>query len=131
MKAIITSGKRKSAIATAALVPGNGIVRINHALLSFHQPEPYRLKISEPLIIAAEVAKRVDINLSVTGGGQNAQAEAARLAVGRALVQFDKNLVQDFLKYDRTLLVADVRRKETRKPNCHGKARAKRQTSYR
>ena len=50
---------------------------------------------------------------------------------GTRLAVFDKKLTPIFTAYDRQLLVADVRRKETRKPNCHGKARAKRQTSYR
>ena len=40
------------------------------------------------------------------------------------------DLRKAFLSYDRTLLVADVRRKEQRKPN-DSKARAARQKSYR
>ena len=54
-------------------------------------------------------------------------------------VDLDKNIInveiseevkKAYLDYDRNLLVADVRRKETRKPG-DSKARAKRQTSYR
>ena len=41
-----------------------------------------------------------------------------------------KEISKTFLAYDRNLLIADVRRKETRKPG-DSKARAKRQTSYR
>ena len=76
-------------------------------------------------------AKNVNINVRVSGGGYNAQAEAARLAIARALVQHSKKLEKVFLNYDRHLIVADIRRKETHKPNRHGKARAKRQKSYR
>ena len=79
MKSIIVSGKRKSAIATASLIPGNGMVRVNRALLDTYQPEPYRLKISEPLIIAGDVAKHVDINLAVIGGS-SASRSVARVA---------------------------------------------------
>ncbi|MEM4366460.1 MAG: 30S ribosomal protein S9, partial [Candidatus Woesearchaeota archaeon] len=43
----------------------------------------------------------------------------------------DKSLQQAFLSYDRALLVSDIRKKEERKPNRHGKARAKVQKSYR
>jgi small subunit ribosomal protein S9 len=131
MKSIHVSGTRKSAVARATLVPGAGLVRINSQLLQTYEPAMSRLKIQEPLIIAGEKAKTVDISVSVHGGGQSSQAEAARLVVARALAEYDQNLRKTFLDYDRILLVADVRRKETHKPNCHGKARALRQTSYR
>ena len=131
MKSIHVSGTRKSAIARATLVPGAGIVRVNSRLIDFYEPAMSRLKIQEPLIIAGDKAKNVNISIDVQGGGVSSQAEAARLVVARALAQYDKTLQKAFLDYDRVLLVADVRRKETHKPNCHGKARAKRQKSYR
>jgi small subunit ribosomal protein S9 len=131
MKVIHTSGKRKRAIARANLRLGSGVVRINSQLLEWAAPKLYRLKISEPLMIAGDRAKQVDINVSVFGGGVCSQADATRVAIGKALAKFDKSLQDEFMKYDRTLLVADVRRKETHKPNCHGKARAKVQKSYR
>jgi small subunit ribosomal protein S9 len=131
MKAIHVSGNRKSAVARATLLPGVGIIRINSQLLSTYEPALSRLKIQEPVIIAGDRAKNVNINVSVHGGGVSSQAEAARLVVARALAQYDKTLQKAFLEYDRVLLVADVRRKETHKPNCHGKARAMRQKSYR
>lgn len=131
MKAIHVSGSRKSAVARATLVPGAGIVRINAQLLDHYEPSLSRLKIQEPLILAGDKAKGVNISINVQGGGISSQAEACRLVVARALAQYDKTLHKTFLDYDRALLVADVRRKETHKPNCHGKARAKRQKSYR
>lgn len=131
MKNIVTSGKRKCAIARATLTQGNGIIRINSKLLETYSPEMHKLKIQEPLLIAGDISKKVDINVSVIGGGPRSQTESVRLAIARALAAFDKKLTQTFTTYDRQLLVADVRRKETRKPNSHGKARSKRQTSYR
>ncbi|MBI4140251.1 30S ribosomal protein S9 [Candidatus Woesearchaeota archaeon] len=131
MKYILTTGKRKSAVARAALSHGNGIIRINGRLLQNYQPELHKLKIQEPLIIAGDTANKVDIQVNVNGGGVRSQTEAIRLAVGKALANHDKKLTTAFADYDRQLLVADVRRKEPRKPNCHGKARSKRQTSYR
>ncbi len=131
MKAIHVSGVRKSAIARATITPGAGIVRVNSQLLDTYTPAMSRLKIKEPLIIAGAKAKDINIHLTVKGGGVSSQAEACRLAVARALAQYDATLHKAFLEYDRVLLVADVRRKETHKPNCHGKARAKRQKSYR
>ncbi|MEK6868916.1 MAG: 30S ribosomal protein S9 [Nanoarchaeota archaeon] len=133
MKNILTSGKRKRAIARATTRPGNGIVKINNLVLDYYEPKMYRLKLREPLIIAGDVANKVDISVNVIGGGIASQADASRLAIAKGLVEFSKNskLKEDFLNYDRNLLVADVRRKEPAKPNRHGQARAKVQKSYR
>ncbi|MFA5176030.1 MAG: 30S ribosomal protein S9 [Candidatus Nanoarchaeia archaeon] len=130
MKVINTSGKRKRALAKARLIEGSGQIRINSQSLDTYQPEFARLRISEPLKIADEAFKKVDIAVSTNGGGWQGQAEAARLAIARALVKYDKKLKERFLKYDRHLLIADVRRREAYKPN-DSKARAARQFSKR
>jgi len=133
MKVTQVSGKRKTAIARATLRAGSGKVRVNHVFIDLYQPKLYRLKLREPLLIAGDALNKVDIEVKVRGGGMAAQADAARLAIARALVEHAKGpkLRDEFLKYDRTLLVGDVRRKERAKPNRHGQARAKRQKSYR
>ncbi|MBW2983639.1 30S ribosomal protein S9 [Candidatus Woesearchaeota archaeon] len=131
MKIIHKSGKRKTAIARATLKEGKGIVKINNIVLDEYKPKLSRLKLREPLLLAGVTLSKVDISIDVMGGGINSQAEAARLAAARALVAYDKKLEKAFLNYDRNFLVADVRRKETHKPNCRGKARAKKQKSYR
>lgn len=131
MKVIHQSGSRKSAVARATLSPGSGVVRVNSKLLQTLPQGLFRYKIEEPLHLAGAAAQGVNITITTLGGGMNGQAEAARMAIAKALAQHDKKLRETFLNYDRNLLVADVRRKETHKPNCHGKARAKRQKSYR
>ncbi len=129
-KIIQTQGKRKRAIARATLHPGKGIVKINGQLLNNYSSNMLRLRVSEPLLLAGDAAKGLNLGVSVMGGGSNGQVDASRLAIARALVQFQPSLKQTFEDYDRSLLVADVRRKEMRKPN-DSKARAKRQKSYR
>jgi len=133
MKTIITSGKRKRAVARATLKEGKGKIRINKKLLDLYSPKMYRLKLREPIILAGDVLNKVDIDVNVFGGGIASQAGASRLAIARALVEYTKSerLKEKFLKYDRQLLVADIRRKEPSKPNRHGQARAKKQKSYR
>jgi small subunit ribosomal protein S9 len=131
MKPIHVSGKRKRAIARATLKRGTGKVRINKIPLAVFQPKMARLKIKEPLLLAHEQKNKVDIDINVKGGGMSSQVEATRLVIGKALAKFDSKLEEVLLKYDKHLLIADVRRKETSKPNRHGKARAKRQKSYR
>ena len=133
MKNLVSSGKRKRAIARANIVQGKGIVKINNIALENFQPKLARLRMQEPLLLAEDAALKVDIHVNVKGGGIASQADAARLAIAKALVGFSKNksLKDTYLKYDRNLLVADVRRKEPAKPNRHGQARAKVQKSYR
>ncbi len=129
-KIIHVSGKRKTAIARVTLKQGNGVVKINNRLISTVKPEALRMRIEEPLILAGDITG-INISVNVLGGGSTSQAEAARLAIARALAKHSKKLEKVFAGYDRHLLVADVRRKETSKPNRHGKARAKKQKSYR
>ncbi len=132
MKSVHTSGTRKRATARVTLNPGKGVVVINGLLLDCYEPKLARLKIMEPLILADKIAKKVNISVLINGGGQISQAEAARLAIAKALVEFSKSnaLKETYLKYDRHMLIADTRRKEPCKPN-DSKARAKRQKSYR
>lgn len=132
-KVVVASGKRKSAIARAIVRAGTGMVTVNSMLLDNYQPAISRMKMQEPLILASDSALKVDIDININGGGITGQADAGRLAIAKGLVAFlkDKKLEKTLLEYDRHLLVADVRRKEVRKPNRHGKARAKTQKSYR
>ena len=127
------SGKRKRAIARATIREGNSRVRVNDKSMSNLQPEIARERIMEPLHIAGKLAQGLSIKVNVKGGGWSSQAEAARLAISKALVAYtgSEELKKDFLEYDRHLLVADTRRKEARKPGTHSKARAKRQKSKR
>ena len=132
-KNIVVSGKRKRSVAKATVTEGTGVVRINKILLDNYYPKISRLKLREPMLLAASVAAKVNVDIVVNGGGVNSQAEAARLALAKGLVSYTKgdSLKETFLDYDRTLLVADVRRKEPSKPNRHGKARSKVAKSYR
>ena len=131
MKVITATGKRKSAIARATLKAGSGKITINNTQLENFQPAIAQLRIKEPLILAGAHADKVDIAVSVHGGGFMGQTAATRLAIAKVLAEKYDKLKSVFLDYDRQLLVADVRRKEVRKPNTRGKARAKRQKSYR
>jgi small subunit ribosomal protein S9 len=130
-KIINASGKRKTAIARASIKKGDGKVKINNIPLSLYKPDIYRMKIEEPLLLAGELAKKIDIDVNVHGGGIMGQSDAARTAIAKALTIQDPKLKQVFLGYDRNLIVADVRLKEVSKPNRHGSARSKKQKSYR
>jgi len=130
---IVMSGKRKTAIAKAKIKAGSGKITINnenYKNLGFFK----RMRIEEPLDLAKEKLGNLnfDIDVRVVGGGKQGQNDAARLAIAKAIVAFtkDNELKKIYMNYDKMLLVADTRRKETRKPN-DSKARAKRQKSFR
>ena len=131
-KIINTSGKRKTAIAKASVQKGKGRVRINRKPVELYEPEIARWKIFEPLKLAKRYLDKIDIDVSVSGGGFMSQANAVRTAIARGLVEFtgDASLRVSFLDYDRNLLVNDSRIKESKKPLGRG-ARKKRQKSYR
>jgi small subunit ribosomal protein S9 len=132
MKTVVSSGKRKTAIAKAIVREGKGIVRINKQLLDVYTPELARLKIKEPILLIGEKLNSIDIDINVSGGGVIGQADASRTAIARAILQyFDDPTIKDmYREYDRTLLVNDVRRKMPKLPMGRG-ARKKKQKSYR
>ncbi len=132
MKPVVTSGKRKTAIARATVSKGDGTVRVNNMLLDHWGTNLARLKVMEPIELAGPKATMVDIDINVIGGGIMGQAYAMRTAIARGIVQYynDDGLEETFRSFDRSLLVNDDRRKEAKKPLGRG-ARQKRQKSYR
>jgi small subunit ribosomal protein S9 len=132
-KVLLTSGKRKTAIARATVRAGKGRIRVNNVPIEVLEPKVARDKIFEPLVEAGEnVWKGLDIDVMISGGGFMGQAEAARTALARALVRWTRSthLQTLFTEYDRTLLAGDPRRRESKKFGGPG-ARAKDQKSYR
>ena len=125
-------GRRKTSVARGTLRDGKGVIRVNHQVLEVYGPKMARMMIEEPLIMAGDISKNVNIDVNVRGGGWHSQAEAARICVARALVDYTKSkqLKQDFINYDRSMISGDVRFAERSKPN-DSKPRAKRQKSYR
>jgi small subunit ribosomal protein S9 len=131
-KIVNTSGKRKTAIARATVQKGKGLIRINKKPVELYEPEIARWKIFEPIKLAEKHINKVNIDVIVKGGGFMSQANAVRTAIARGMVDYtaDPSLKLAFLNHDRSLLVNDSRRKESKKPLGRG-ARKKRQKSYR
>ncbi len=131
-KVVLTSGKRKTAIARAVCIAGKGRIRINNVPLEIQQPELARLKMLEPVLIAGDLANNVDINIRVKGGGFMCRADAVRTALAKAFSEYsdDPALRATYIAIDRTMITSDSRRSESKKFGGHG-ARARRQKSYR
>jgi len=134
VKVIHTVGKRKSAVARATAREGKGRIRINKVPVEIFGPKYLNMKLMEPIVLAGDVIETMDIDITVKGGGISGQIDAARTALGKAIVEFtgSMEIKNKFLEYDRTLLVSDARRTEPHKPSRSTKGpRAKRQKSYR
>jgi small subunit ribosomal protein S9 len=138
-KSVEMSGKRKTAVARATVKPGQGRVRINSEPVEIMQPDLARRKTMEPLIIADAMNRlgKVDISVVTSGGGIMGQTDAIRTAIARGLVHYnggaegvDEDLRDEYLRFDRSLLVNDPRRKEPKHQLGRG-ARRKKQKSYR
>ena len=138
-KVVHTSGKRKTAVARATVKVGKGRVRVNSEPIEILQPALSRRKAMEPLIIADAMNRlsKVDINILTHGGGVMGQTDAIRTAIARGLVHYnggaeglDEELRDEYLRFDRSLLVNDPRRKEPEHQLDRG-ARRKKQKSYR
>lgn len=131
-KVVNTSGKRKTAVARVSVKKGKGLVRINSKPVEIYEPEIARYKIMEPITIAADYMKNLNIDVTVDGGGFMGQASAVRTAIAKGILEYtgDPNLKIAFIDFDRSLIVSDSRRKEPKKPLGRG-ARKKRQKSYR
>ena len=93
----------------------------------------------EPIRIAEAMNRidRVDISVDVKGGGQMGQVDAIRTAIARGLVKYndgaegdDEELRDEFVRFERKILVNDPRRKEPKHQMGRG-ARKKWQKSYR
>ena len=113
-----TSGKKKTAVARATISEGEGRVRINAQPVELVEPELAQLKMLEPFRLADdELREEVNIEVDVQGGGVMGQADAARTAIARGLVQHtnDAELRDAFMEFDRSLLVNDVRQSESKK----------------
>ncbi len=131
-KILLVTGKRKTAIARAVFKPGRGNVTINEFPVSNMSSELARARIAEPLSLAGERLNTVDVRIKVRGGGVMGQAEAARMAIARGLVEYSRSaeLRRLFTSFDRTMLAGDPRRKEPKKFGGPG-ARVRKQKSYR
>lgn len=136
-KIILTSGRKKTAIARVRIKEGKGGVRVNGVPLDVIEPEAARIVISEPIRIAETILgggfnNSLDIEANMTGGGLMGQAYACRTAIGKALVAWSDSdqLKKTFTEVDRSLIVDDVRKKEPKKYLRKG-ARAKPIKSYR
>ncbi len=107
------TGRRKSAIARVFLRPGSGEFKVNgKAYETYFVTEQQRVSAKRPLALT-ETTATFDVITRVAGGGVNAQADAVKMGIARALLEFNAEL-RKTLKSD-GLLTRDARAKERKK----------------
>ncbi len=119
------TGKRKTSIARVFLRTGKGefTLFVNKRARPFDDyfhVESHRLTIKQPLMLTATEDK-FDVFMRVEGGGVHGQAEAIRLGIVRALVEFNREL-KPALKAA-GLVTRDARIKERKKYGLLGARR--------
>jgi small subunit ribosomal protein S9 len=121
-------GRRKTSAARVFLTLGSGNITVNERPLDqFFGRETARMVVRQPLETAG-LLDRVDIKVTVAGGGNTGQAGAIRHGIARALVRFDENLRSPMRRAG--FLTRDAREVERKKVGLH-KARKRPQFSKR
>ncbi len=116
------TGRRKSAIARVFLRPGSGKFTVNGKQFEEYFVTPaQRIAAKRPLGIA-DINETFDILTTVKGGGINGQADAVKLGITRALMEFNIEL-RKALKAE-GFVTRDPRGKERKKYGQKG-ARAR------
>jgi len=122
------TGRRKTSAARVFLTPGNGTITINgRTLENFFGRETARMVVRQPLELTENLDK-MDVNVTVTGGGNTGQAGAIRHGIARALVEHDETTRPTLRQAG--LLTRDARMVERKKVGLH-KARKRPQFSKR
>ncbi|PWJ60129.1 small subunit ribosomal protein S9 [Dyadobacter jejuensis] len=89
MEVINTIGRRKTAVARIYLTPGKGEIKVNGRDFKEYFPfEVHQIVLQQPFATLSE-GNGYDVKVNVRGGGVTGQAEAIRMAVSRALVEYN------------------------------------------
>lgn len=129
VKYISGVGKRKTSIARVYLVKdGKGVITINHRSLEDYFKRPTSRMVVEQALNLTQTLGKVDIRVTVVGGGLSGQAGAIRHGITHALL----NMNPEFRSVLKTasLITRDARIKERKKYGLRS-ARARFQFSKR
>ena len=110
---IWATGRRKKAIARARICAGKGNIVVNkEPLADYFKSELLQNEVKTAMNLV-EVADKIDVEITVVGGGLSGQAGACRHAIARALVLFNETYKKAIKEAG--LLTRDPRMKERKK----------------
>lgn len=121
----VTTGRRKTAVASVRLRDGSGKIDVNGR--PFEEYFTQDLQRKSILLPFAKIGghKKHDMIIRVKGGGLEGQSIAVRLGLARALVQQDERLKHDFKEHG--FLTRDPRKRERKK---YGRAGARKRFQF-
>ncbi|MCF6355007.1 MAG: 30S ribosomal protein S9 [Candidatus Polarisedimenticolaceae bacterium] len=123
-----STGRRKSSTARVFMTTGSGSITVNKRPLDqFFGRETARMVVRQPLEVT-EMLGKVDLSITVKGGGTTGQSGAIRHGIARALTAYDESLRS--LLRRAGFLTRDARKVERKKVGLH-KARKRPQFSKR
>jgi small subunit ribosomal protein S9 len=124
----LATGRRKTSAARVFLSLGSGNITVNNRPLDeYFGRETARMVVRQPLETAG-LLDRVDLKITVRGGGNTGQAGAIRHGIARALVEYNEELRSPMRRAG--FLTRDAREVERKKIGLH-KARKRPQYSKR
>jgi small subunit ribosomal protein S9 len=119
------TGRRKRAVARVYLRPGSGEFKVNgRPFDQYFVTESQRINAKQPLA-STENAANFNVVVTVDGGGVAGQADAVKLGIARALMEFNAELRKK-LKAE-GLVTRDSRGKERKK---YGQKGARKRFQY-
>jgi len=125
MEIINTIGRRKTSVARIYMQPGKGEITVNDRTIETYFPfELHQIIVKQPLALVG-VSGSYDIKINLDCGGITGQAEAARMAISRALCEFDAEHRSALKKEG--FLTRDPRMVERKKP---GRRKARRRFQF-
>ncbi len=125
MQENVATGRRKTSVASVRLRDGKGSILVNRRKFDDYFPLELQRKAIMAPFDRLNIKATYDILVRVRGGGIEAQAEAIRLGISRALVLEDENR-RHALK-DEGFLTRDSRKKERKK---YGRAGARKRFQF-
>ena len=122
---LYATGKRKNSIARVWLIPnGKGEIKVNSKDLSKYFSRPLlNMLVKKPFETISN--NNFNVNVSVKGGGLSGQASAIKLAISRALINYDPKFRIDLKKEG--LLTRDSRVVERKK---YGRKKARKSFQF-
>ncbi|CAB3976353.1 30S ribosomal protein S9 [Candidatus Azoamicus ciliaticola] len=128
---IYSTGKRKTSIARVFLKEGDGEIIINNN----SEQNPKFITIIKKTLMLLNINNKIDLKITVKGGGLTGQSEAIRHGLSKALVILDKKNINEENSFRKKLkklgfLTRDSRKVERKKVGRR-KARKKEQYSKR
>jgi len=86
------TGRRKSAIARVYLRPGSGDFKVNGRVFEEYFVTPAQRSAAKAPLVSTESASLFNVVVTAQGGGVRGQADAVKLGLARALMQFNAEL---------------------------------------